>query len=275
MKIRDLFKRKKQNNTDNQIDVVQEFEIQIEGDINLFEGEKEKIIEAAKQLLEIGKADDIQDAIISIGVIFRGLKFSEVQKTKDGKTIIVFSEVGEKEIHNKREELIDELSNNGEYLNLSEKREIVSGKDIDNGEIYYKIGDKEHKIPTFEHYIKDKEEQGISIPLEKRSNGKYLIVDEEMSLDNKYDMLRNMLDRTLKYVTVLINQVLEDNPNQPLKEKKDSLCRTADVVEYVAKKSYSENKIEEANEKLSKKIEEVLALHEELLESEKDIEFDS
>jgi hypothetical protein len=183
--------------------------------------------------------------------------------------------LGFKDFFKRRKEFIDKLSNNGEFLNLSEKREIVTGKDIDNGEIYYRIGEKEHKIPAFEHYIKDKEEEGISIPLEKRSNGKYLIVDKEMSLDNKYDMLRNMLDRTLKYVTVLINQVLEDNPNQPLKEKKDSLCRTADVVEYVAKKSYSENKIEEANEKLSKKIEEVLALHEELLESEKDIEFNS
>lgn len=125
MKIRDLFKRKKQNkNSDKQVDVAQEFEIQIQGDVNLFENEKEKIIEAAKQLLEIGKADDMQDAIISIGVMIRGLKFSEVKKTKDGKTRIVFSEVGEKIIQKKREELLGNLSNNGQYLNLGEQRKV-------------------------------------------------------------------------------------------------------------------------------------------------------
>ena len=47
-----------------------------------------------------------------------------VVKTKDGKTIIVFSEVGEKETQNKREELLGNLSNNGEYLNLGEQRKV-------------------------------------------------------------------------------------------------------------------------------------------------------
>jgi len=124
LKIRDLFKRRKQNNTEKQIDIAEGFEVQIEGNINLFEGEEEKIIKAAKQLLEIGRAEDMEDAILTIGVMFRGLKFSEVQKTKDGKTIIVFSEVGEKETQNKREELLGNLSNNGEYLNLGEQRKV-------------------------------------------------------------------------------------------------------------------------------------------------------
>lgn len=118
MKIRDLFKRKKENNTNDQSNITQEFEIQIQGDVNLFKDEKEKILQGAKQLLEIEKADDMQDAIISIGVMFRGLKFSDVQKTKDGKTIIVFSEVGEKKSNNEREKLVGQLSNNGEYLNV-------------------------------------------------------------------------------------------------------------------------------------------------------------
>lgn len=124
MKIKDLFKRKKQNNTDNQIDIAQEFEVKIEGNVNLFENEEQKIIEGAKQLLESGNADNMQEAIATIGVMFRGLKFSEVQKTKDGKTIIVFSEVGEKKTQNKREELLGNLSNNGKYLNLGEQRKV-------------------------------------------------------------------------------------------------------------------------------------------------------
>lgn len=273
MGIRDLFKRRKQNNTEKQIDIAEGFEVQIEGDINLFEGEKEEIIKAAKQLLEIGRAEDMEEAIVTIGVMFRGLKFSQVQKTKDGKTIIVFSEVGEKETHSKREELVVELSNNGEFLNLGDKKEIVTAKDIDNGEIYYTIGNKEHRIPAIKYYLEDVQEKGIIIPLEKRNNGNYIIVDNEMSIEHKYDMLRNMLDRVLMHVTVLINQMLEDVPNQELNERKNKLCRTAEIIDYVAKKRYSENKIEEANEKLTNKIKEVLELHEELLESDKYIEF--
>lgn len=129
MKIRDLFKRKKENNINAESDISQEFEIQIQGDVNLFKGEKEKILQGAKQLLEIGKSDDMQEAIISIGVMFRGLSFSEVQKTKDGKTIIVFSEAGEKESHNEREELLGQLSNNGEYLNIGQEIKVSRKKD--------------------------------------------------------------------------------------------------------------------------------------------------
>ena len=270
MGIRDLFKRKKENNTNTQTDIEGEFEVQIEGNINLFEGEEEKIIKAAKQLLEIGIAKDMEDAIVTIGVMFRGLKFSEVQKNKDGKTIIVFSEVGEKEINNKREELLDELSNNGEFLNLGDKKEIVTGKDITDGEVYYKIGDKEYRIPAFKVYIESKAEEGFYIPLEKRSENKYLILDGQMDIGDKYTMLKHMLDRVLMYINIM----LEDTPNQELKDKKDNLCRSAINLEYFTKKICAENRIEEANEKLTNKIEEVLTLNEQLLENDKDIELE-
>lgn len=272
MKIRDLFKRRKQNNTEKQIDIAEGFEVQIEGNINLFEGEEEKIIKAAKQLLEIGRAEDMEDAILTIGVMFRGLKFSQVQKTKDGKTIIVFSEVGEKGTQSKREELVDVLSNNGEYLSLGDKKEIVSLKDFDDGEIYYKIGDKEYRIPVFKTYIENREGKNFPMPLEKRSENKYLILDEQMTIEDKHTMLQNMLDRVLMYITILVNQILEDTPNQELREKKDKLCRTSEYLEYFTKKLCSENRIEEANEKLIRKIEEVLKLNEQLLENDKDIQ---
>ena len=176
------------------------------------------------------------------------------------------------DLFKRRKEFVDQLSNNGEYLNLGDKKEIVTAKDIEDGEIYYRIGDKEHRIPLFLDYIQDKEAEGIVIPLEKRTNGKYLIIDDEITPEDRYDMLRHMLKRNLMYLVVLINETIQDEPNEELKKRKDSLCSTADIILYVAKQLYSENRIEEANEELTKKIEEVLTLNEQLLENDKDIQ---
>lgn len=71
----------------------QEIQIQIEGDVGLFKDEKEKIIEGAKQLLEIGRAENMEDAIITVAVMLRGLKFKETKKTQDGKTVVVLKEI--------------------------------------------------------------------------------------------------------------------------------------------------------------------------------------
>ena len=69
-----------------------DIQIQIEGDINLFKDEKEKIIEGAKKLLQMGKADNMEDAIITFAVMFRGLKFSKIKKTEEGTTVVVLRE---------------------------------------------------------------------------------------------------------------------------------------------------------------------------------------
>jgi len=70
----------------------QEIQIQIEGDVGLFKDEKEKIIEGAKQLLEIGRAENMEDAIITVAVMLRGLKFKETKRTEEGKTVVVLME---------------------------------------------------------------------------------------------------------------------------------------------------------------------------------------
>ena len=102
-KLGDFFKRikvKEVNTTPvilkNSIENVQ---IHIEGDVQLFQDEKEKIIEGAKQLLEIGKADNIEDAIITYAIMFRGLGFSKtIKRSEDGNTIIVLKETAQREI---------------------------------------------------------------------------------------------------------------------------------------------------------------------------------
>lgn len=92
-----LFKSTNLNTENKEADIKidtnsEDIKIIIEGDINLFEDEKEKIIEGAKQLLELGKADDMEDAIKVFATIFRGLSCGENQKDKDGNTIIVLRE---------------------------------------------------------------------------------------------------------------------------------------------------------------------------------------
>ena len=80
------------NNEDSEI------EIDIEGDIQLFKDEKEKIIQGAKELLEIGKADDIEDAIITYAMMFRGLGFERTEKNENGKKTVVLRETAQREI---------------------------------------------------------------------------------------------------------------------------------------------------------------------------------
>ena len=94
-KLGDFFKRIKVEekiepvvkNTD-----IQDVQIEIEGNVELFKDEKEKIIQGARQLLELGRADDMEDAIITFATMFRGLRFSKVQKCEDGKKVIVLRE---------------------------------------------------------------------------------------------------------------------------------------------------------------------------------------
>ena len=66
--------------------------IQIDEDTGLFKDEKQKIIDGAKQLLELGKCDDMVDAIITFATMFRGLKFREVKKTEEGAIVIVLKD---------------------------------------------------------------------------------------------------------------------------------------------------------------------------------------
>lgn len=77
---------------------VSDVEIDIEGDIQLFKDEKEKIIQGAKELLEIGKADDIEDAIITYAMMFRGLGFERTEKSENGKKTVVLRETAQREI---------------------------------------------------------------------------------------------------------------------------------------------------------------------------------
>jgi len=76
----------------------QNIQIEIEGSIGLFENEKEQIIQGAKQLLEMRKADNMEDAIITIATMFRGLKYNETKESANGKVIVLKETARQKNI---------------------------------------------------------------------------------------------------------------------------------------------------------------------------------
>lgn len=100
MGVSDFFKRKKlkEETSDDKIkeDVTQDIQIEIEGSIDLYKDEKEQIIQGAKQLLEMGKAEDMEDAIITIATMLRGLKYNETKETANGKIVVLRETVNQK-----------------------------------------------------------------------------------------------------------------------------------------------------------------------------------
>lgn len=101
-KLGDFLKRIKVERSQDVASIVNnedsEVEIDIDGDIELFKDEKEKIIKGAKQLLEIGKADDIEDAIITYAMMFRGLGFERTEERENGRKTVVLRETAQREI---------------------------------------------------------------------------------------------------------------------------------------------------------------------------------
>jgi len=96
-KMGDFFKRikVKENNVipktqeENSNDKIQ---IEIEGNIELFKEEKEKILEGAKYLLQTKAVKDMEEAIITFATMFRGLKLKEIKKNEDGNIVITLKE---------------------------------------------------------------------------------------------------------------------------------------------------------------------------------------
>lgn len=60
----------------------------IENDIKLFNNEKEVIKKAATELYNLKKVDSIEDGIIFVGVILRGLRYKRKEDNNDTINII-------------------------------------------------------------------------------------------------------------------------------------------------------------------------------------------
>ena len=99
-------------------------QIVIIGKGEMFEDEEEQIKVGAKQLLEIGRAKDMNDAIATIGTMFRGLRYRGTEVTEDGKTVITFEDVVS--IKNRKEQ-----RENSDLQNGKERTQLDD--DMENG----------------------------------------------------------------------------------------------------------------------------------------------
>lgn len=83
VQLEDQVKDNKSTNTGN-------IKIVIENSCGAFDNEEKMIREGALKFLEMGKADDMEDAIITAATIIRGLAYEKTEKDDDGNMVITF-----------------------------------------------------------------------------------------------------------------------------------------------------------------------------------------
>ncbi len=91
-RIGDFFKRIKveeQKDTQDTADSDKKVEIHITKSSSMFTNEEEKIMLGAKQLMETGIFKNLEDAIVEVAVNLRGLRFKKIEKTENGKSIVM------------------------------------------------------------------------------------------------------------------------------------------------------------------------------------------
>lgn len=84
-------------NTDN-------IKIIIENSCGAFDNEEEIIKEGAIKFLELGRANDMEDAIITAATMIRGLKYARTEKDENGNIVIVFKDMilGDSNVRNNK-----------------------------------------------------------------------------------------------------------------------------------------------------------------------------
>lgn len=94
-RIGDFFKRirvEEKKNTQDTVDSSAKVEIHITKSSTIFPNEEEEILLGAKQLLKTGKFKNLEEAVVDIAVNMRGLRFKNIEKTEDGKSIVMLEE---------------------------------------------------------------------------------------------------------------------------------------------------------------------------------------
>ena len=151
------------------------------------------------------------------------------------------------------------------------EEELAYEKANKQPKIYYRINDKKYELPSaFYQYAIRMANMDKLLPLEEQSSGNYILVDDKMNPNDKYNMLSDILDIISKNSMGWINEYLLDLKNEQLEEQKNSLCRKIDFREYSAKKLCSEGKSNKANTILTGCIEDMLKFEQELLQSERE-----
>ncbi len=137
-------------------------------------------------------------------------------------------------------------------------------------EIYYKIGNDIYKVPfLFTNWCLNAIENGKDSPVPLRTNDEraYFIQDDKMQPEDKYNMLKRLLDNSLTEIGQDLAMLeVESSPDAPF----PTLCRQASYIEYIAKKLQESGKIKEAIPKLERMNEKIFKYNRERLEQEQE-----
>lgn len=148
---------------------------------------------------------------------------------------------------------------------------IVNEKTNKQPKIYYRINDKNYELPSsFYQYAINMANMDKFLPLEEQEDGNYILVDNKMNPNDKYNMLSSMVDIISTNVMGWINEYLLDLKNEQLENRKNNLCRKINQHEYIAKKLYAEGNAAKANEILTGCIEYILNFEQVILQAEQE-----
>ena len=137
-------------------------------------------------------------------------------------------------------------------------------------EVYYKIGDTAYKTSfLFTDWCFKEINNGKDSPVPLTTNDEkaYFIQEDKMQPEDKYNMLKKLIDTSLTQMTMVLADTDEKyGPDSPF----PTLCRQASYIDYAAKKLHESGKIEEAITKLEKMNEKIFKYYDKLLQSEQE-----
>lgn len=197
----------------------------------------------------IGEADFIEEYLIQNGLKEKALPEPEVSKK-----------------HNFMDQYSTEKS----------EQEIAYENATREKKMYYEIDGVKYELPyMFSHIYFEQMKSGDFKsnnfpPLTTKDEVNYIINPEKMTPENKYTMLKRMIDMSLSQISEETYMIAQAKPETELKESLPRLTRQASYNDYAVKKIYSEGKVEEANSKLEKMAKKIFEFYKEMSKDEQE-----
>ena len=197
----------------------------------------------------IGEADFIEEYLIQNGLKEKALPEPEISKK-----------------HNFMDQYSTEKS----------EQEIAYENATREKKMYYEIDGVKYELPyMFSHIYFEQMKSGDFKsnnfpPLTTNDEVNYIINPEKMTPENKYTMLKRMIDMSLSQISEETYMIAQAKPETELKESLPRLTRQASYNDYAVKKIYSEGKVEEANSKLEKMAKKIFEFYKEMSKDEQE-----
>lgn len=197
----------------------------------------------------MGEADFIEEYLIQNGLKEKALPEPEISKKTD---------------------FMDQ------YPTEKSQEEIAYENATREKKMYYEIDGVKYELPyMFSHIYFEQMKRGDFKsnnfpPLTTNDEVNYIINPEKMTPENKYTMLKRMIDMSLSQISEETYMIAQAKPATELKESLPRLTRQASYIEYAVKKIYSEGKVEEANSKLEKMAKKIFEFYKEMSKDEQE-----